>query len=574
MVLPFREMVEVPSMDSVPLGSGASRTIEPTTSAVKTIDQSRTCVAVAPLPNTKSVRKPVSVCDRVVVSRIASRSPFWVTDDRSPSRPTKTRTRSVNASLIEPSVPCGVGSMMSINPRTVSAPRRKPITQSVKVTRIESGTRSPSEFTTGSGAMSGVQPLVSSRALENGAPGTNPIPLEAEPASSSFSTSAVTTAPTLSASAWERAGAGGDVWSLQAANTAPAATTTAATAPRRRREFMTTDSRMRKWAKGSWSEELGHVGRSRRGPGEAGEAQPLGHQPQRVLMLVQRSRREPALRLGADRGPDDAAAAVRVVAVGFVEDDDEQPVGLKRRTRQQRGDVGLQPGVGDLETAVVGVVAQVRHHERVVRQRIAGQVGRELRERHEPLELRRVVHHIGEERERVVLARIAARLLAGVADRGQILRVRFPRLPGGHEVAYDVVLGDRRRVAVAVGDDLPRGQHEVVADRGMRVGVVLCGVPVLRHERVQIRHVRAVGLVEVVIFSPHDDRVREMRQRSPAAAPAPAPSTTIAAAVARRARPAGGRACDRNERHEGLDGTTGDSHDVDHAVRLLYALVI
>ncbi len=52
MVLPFREMVDVPSMDSVPLGSGASRRIDPATSAVKTIDQSRTCVAAAPLPNT------------------------------------------------------------------------------------------------------------------------------------------------------------------------------------------------------------------------------------------------------------------------------------------------------------------------------------------------------------------------------------------------------------------------------------------------------------------------------------------------------------------------------------------
>jgi hypothetical protein len=43
---------------------------------------------------------------------------------------------------------------------------------------------------------------------------------------------------------------------------------------------------------------------------------------------------------------------------------------------------------------------------------------------------------------------------------------------------------------VIVGDDLPRGQHEVVADGGMCVRIVLRRQSVGGGERVEIRHGR------------------------------------------------------------------------------------
>ena len=51
-VVSFRVKVDEPLMVSTPLGSAASCTIDPGTSAVKTIAQFRTWLAVAPLPNT------------------------------------------------------------------------------------------------------------------------------------------------------------------------------------------------------------------------------------------------------------------------------------------------------------------------------------------------------------------------------------------------------------------------------------------------------------------------------------------------------------------------------------------
>ena len=93
----------------------------------------------------------------------------------------KTLAKSMKPSLSDRSVPIGVGSMMSIEPRIVSAPRRKPITQSVKVTRTESGTRSESELTAGRGETVGTHRTDGDRADPPGAPGTNPMPLAAVP---------------------------------------------------------------------------------------------------------------------------------------------------------------------------------------------------------------------------------------------------------------------------------------------------------------------------------------------------------------------------------------------------------
>jgi hypothetical protein len=80
-------------------------------------------------------------------------------------------------------------------------------------------------------------------------------------------------------------------------------------------------------------------------------------------MLVKRSRLEPAFDKWADKNRSDFPAAVRIVVVRFVKDDDQQSVFLERWILDQRIDVGLEPTIRDIQTAVMGVVASVRRNE-------------------------------------------------------------------------------------------------------------------------------------------------------------------------------------------------------------------
>ena len=77
---------------------------------------------------------------------------------------------------------------------------------------------------------------------------------------------------------------------------------------------------------------------------------------------------------------------------------------------------------------------------------------------------------------------------------------------------HDVVHRHDRGIAVVVGDDLPRPQHEVVADGRMGVGVVLRREAVLPRETIEIRHRRAVqGVGVVVILFGYEEDVSGLR---------------------------------------------------------------
>ena len=135
-------------------------------------------------------------------------------------------------------------------------------------------------------------------------------------------------------------------------------------------------------------------------------------------MLVWRAGPVASLRFRTHHHPGDPPAPLGAVADRLVECDDQQAVPLKRRARDERLEVGLEPRIGRAQRAVVRVVAQVRHQHRVVGQRARRQVHCELAERHHVVPLRRVVHHIREQRDDVVLPGVFASTGPGVSHVG------------------------------------------------------------------------------------------------------------------------------------------------------------
>src|SRR5258708_22161290 len=127
------------------------------------------------------------------------------------------------------------------------------------------------------------------------------------------------------------------------------------------------------------AEELRHV---RSGGGhtwEAADSRAGKDESQNALVLVEGQRLKSLFDRGADHERSDlSAAVVEVGRIAFVEGNDQQAAVLERRTGDQRRDIGLQPCVSLGKTAGVGVVHYVRRDERILRQRVIGEVGREL----------------------------------------------------------------------------------------------------------------------------------------------------------------------------------------------------
>src|SRR5204863_16767 len=73
------------------------------------------------------------------------------------------------------------------------------------------------------------------------------------------------------------------------------------------------------------------------------------------------------------------------------------------RALDQRVDVVLEPRIGRAQRAIVRVVAQIRHDVRELGERTVRQIRRELRERYVVARLHRIVRHVREQREDVVL---------------------------------------------------------------------------------------------------------------------------------------------------------------------------
>ena len=87
-----------------------------------------------------------------------------------------------------------------------------------------------------------------------------------------------------------------------------------------------------------------------------------------ALMLVQRLGLEVLLSIRTDNESGDLSAAmVRVGLIPFIKCDDQQAACLKCGTGDQWRDVRLQPDIGLGETAIVGVVHEVGHDERILR---------------------------------------------------------------------------------------------------------------------------------------------------------------------------------------------------------------
>ena len=150
--------------------------------------------------------------------------------------------RSVNTVFTERSATAGVGSTMSIVPRTVSASLPIANPQSVNATRTESGTRSASAFAGDAGLRVGMQ---NPSPAPNGvigapSPGRN-IPLDRVAPSSSLWASAATASPIMLASGRLKAGlvdpaeTGAVASCVHAATAASAAAATPATSRRRQR---------------------------------------------------------------------------------------------------------------------------------------------------------------------------------------------------------------------------------------------------------------------------------------------------------------------------------------------------
>src|SRR5207302_4108043 len=157
-----------------------------------------------------------------------------------PSR-TCTQVRSVNTVFTERSATAGVGSTLSIGPRTVSGPVPAANPQPVNAMRTESGTWSPSAFAGDAGLRVGMQKSPDPNGVIGApSPGRN-IPLDRVAPSSSFWASAATASPIILASGRLRAGlvdpldSGAVLSWVQAATAASAATATPATSRRRQR---------------------------------------------------------------------------------------------------------------------------------------------------------------------------------------------------------------------------------------------------------------------------------------------------------------------------------------------------
>src|SRR5712692_515514 len=76
-----------------------------------------------------------------------------------------------------------------------------------------------------------------------------------------------------------------------------------------------------------------------------------------------------------------------------------------------------------------------------------------------------------------------------------------------------------RDIAVVVSDNLSGGEHEIVADRRMGVGVILRGEPVLRRQTVEVGHGRTADHARIVgILFHHNKDVPSLRHLSLAGA--------------------------------------------------------
>src|SRR2546425_767451 len=127
----------------------------------------------------------------------------------------------------------------------------------------------------------------------------------------------------------------------------------------------------------------------------------------------------------------------------------------------------------------MSIIANIRYDERVIRQMVVRQISRQLGERNYVQRLHTAVDYIGEIRERVVMFYVKSRISSQVTHRRQALCIGLPSLTRRQQVAYHVVCSHCPGEVIIVGDNLPGGEHEIVSEGGMGIGVILCRQAVL-----------------------------------------------------------------------------------------------
>ncbi len=109
---------------------------------------------------------------------------------------------------------------------------------------------------------------------------------------------------------------------------------------------------------------------------------------------------------------------------------------------------------------------------------------------------------------------VGASIAAGVSDEGQIFGILLPGFSGRDQVPNDIVGCDRAGKPVVIGNDLPGGQHKVIADGRVRVRVVALSVAIGRRQAFQVWHVIvADDTVIGFVFFQHDEDVLHLHVR-------------------------------------------------------------
>src|SRR6266567_2390511 len=145
---------------------------------------------------------------------------------------------------------------------------------------------------------------------------------------------------------------------------------------------------------------------------------------------------------------------------------------------------------------------------------MVGEIGGELAERHQIVFFAAAVGYIGKIGQRVVALYVGIVAASSVTGGRQALGVGLEGFSCGEQVADNVVLRKSAAQTVVVGDGLAGGEHEVIADRRMSVGVVLRGQTILGGQAIQVWHRRASDDTGVaVVLLENDKHVGAERHR-------------------------------------------------------------
>ena len=162
----------------------------------------------------------------------------------------------------------------------------------------------------------------------------------------------------------------------------------------------------------------------------------------------------------------------------------------------------------------MGSIERVRRNPHEVGQRSAAHIHRELRERNDVRSLCRRVAHIAEIRKRIVPLVVKPAIASQVSGARDAFFIRLPGQALGYDFLNQVVVGDSSAECIIDRLRIPRRQHEVIWNRGMRVRVVTRQRRILRRQAIQVWHRRIADHIGIAgILQNHDGDMSELRHR-------------------------------------------------------------